>query len=71
MEEEINKLREENKLLKTLMSIDKRNLDYWVDVVEKAIEVVEEIKLHYQNNPTMIPSVKIDKLESILKGGID
>lgn len=71
MEEEIKKLREENKLLKTLMSIDKRNLDYWVDVVEKATDVVEEIKLHYQNNPTMIPSVKINKLENILKGIID
>lgn len=36
--------------------------------IEKAIEIVGEIKLHYQNNPTMIPSVKVDRLEKILKG---
>ena len=36
--------------------------------INKAVELIEEIKLHYQNYPTMIPSVKINKLEDLLKG---
>ena len=36
---------------------------------DEAIELVKEIKLHYQQHPTMIPSVKIDKLLSLLERG--
>lgn len=36
---------------------------------DEAIELVKEIKLHYQQHPAMIPSVKIDKLLSLLERG--
>ena len=35
--------------------------------IENATKLIEEIKLHYQQSPTMIPSVKINKLEDLLK----
>jgi hypothetical protein len=35
--------------------------------IENAIKLIEEIKLHYQQTPTMIPNVKINKLEDLLK----
>jgi hypothetical protein len=38
------------------------------DRISKAREVVKEIKLHYQQHPTMIPSVKIHRLDEILGG---
>lgn len=38
------------------------------DKIDKAKDVVKEIKLHYQQHPTMIPSVKIDRLDKILGG---
>ena len=37
------------------------------DKIENATKLIEEIKLHYQQYPTMIPSVKINKLEDLLK----
>lgn len=37
------------------------------DKIEKATKLIEEIKLHYQQSPTMIPNVKINKLEDLLK----
>ena len=36
--------------------------------IDDAKDVVKEIKLHYQQHPTMIPSVKIDRLDEILGG---
>lgn len=36
--------------------------------IDDAKDVVKEIKLHYQQPPTMIPSVKIHKLDEILGG---
>ena len=37
------------------------------DKIENATKLIEEIKLHYQQSPTMIPNVKINKLEDLLK----
>lgn len=37
------------------------------DKIENATKLIEEIKLHYQQSPTMIPNVKINKLEDYLK----
>lgn len=37
------------------------------DKIEEAIQLIQEIKLHYQQYPTMIPDVKINKLEDLLK----
>ena len=36
--------------------------------INKSYEMVQQLKLHYQQSPTMIPSVKIEKLEDLLKG---
>lgn len=58
----IIKTRDENKLLKQKVNQLETNRD-------EAIELVKEIKLHYQQHPTMIPSVKIDKLLSLLERG--
>lgn len=52
-EQIINTLQQENARLK--------------DKIENATKLIEEIKLHYQQSPTMIPSVKINKLEDLLK----
>lgn len=49
----INDLQQENARLK--------------DKIENATKLIEEIKLHYQKSPTMIPNVKINKLEDLLK----
>lgn len=38
------------------------------DKINEAKDVVKEIKLHYQQHPTMIPSVKINRLDEILGG---
>ena len=46
-------------------------IDYIKDLEQRindAKDVVKEIKLHYQQHPTMIPSVKIDRLDKILGG---
>lgn len=51
--EEFENLQQENARLK--------------DKIENATKLIEEIKLHYQQYPTMIPSVKINKLEDLLK----
>ena len=37
------------------------------DKIDNATKLIEEIKLHYQQSPTMIPNVKINKLEDLLK----
>ena len=37
------------------------------DKIENATKLIEEIKLHYQQSPTMIPNVKTNKLEDLLK----
>ena len=47
-----DKLQQENKQLK--------------EVIEEVREVVKELELHYQQHPTMIPSVKLNKLLQIL-----
>lgn len=39
------------------------------EVIKEARECVKQIKLHYQQSPTMIPSVKINKLDEILSKG--
>ena len=36
------------------------------EVIEEVREVVKELELHYQQHPTMIPSVKLNKLLQIL-----
>ena len=36
------------------------------EVIEEVREVAQELKLHYQQHPTMIPSVKLNKLLQIL-----
>ena len=44
------------------------------EVIEEVREVVKELELHYQQHPTMIPSVKLNKLLQILdkvKGGLN
>lgn len=48
----IEELQQENKQLK--------------EVIEEVREVAQELKLHYQQHPTMIPSVKLNKLLQIL-----
>lgn len=41
-------------------------LDLYKEVIEEVREVAQELKLHYQQHPTMIPSVKLNKLLQIL-----
>lgn len=62
LKEKIIKTFEENKQLQAKVNQLETNRD-------EAIELVKEIKLHYQQHPTMIPSVKIDKLLSLLERG--
>ena len=59
---EIMRLQRENKELQQKVNQLETNRD-------EVIELVKEIKLHYQQHPTMIPSVKIDKLLSLLERG--
>lgn len=58
---------EREDLIDEIINLQQEN-EQLQDRINKAVELVEEIKLHYQNHPTMIPSVKINKLEDLLKG---
>ena len=63
MEEEINTIKKENQMLKQLLKQDKDKIDYWVDIVEKALEFIREY------NKTTMDEIP-DALENILEGKI-
>lgn len=57
---EITSVEDWEKVTKSLIDLQQR--------INDAKDVVKEIKLHYQQHPTMIPSVEIDRLDEILGG---
>ena len=79
---DIQQLEQENKQLKervaylerscerkeeTILNLrHEQQLDKYKDVIEEVREVAQELKLHYQQHPTMIPSVKLNNLLQIL-----
>lgn len=54
-------------LLLFIHKLKSENVDL-LQRIDNAKDVVKEIKLHYQQHPTMIPSVKIHRLDEILGG---
>ena len=58
----------ENQIQQDTIKTQKLVIGNLSERITKSIDLVKKIKLHYQQSPTMIPSVEIDKLEEILKG---
>lgn len=66
---EIEHLQQENQELKIQVSSREEVANKYKEVIEEVREVAQQLQLHYQQQPTMIPNVKLNKLLQILDKG--
>lgn len=64
-----NKIKDTLTRIELLKSLQQENQQL-KEVIEEVREVAQELKLHYQQHPTMIPDVKLNKLLQILDKGV-
>lgn len=65
----VDKKLKEIQMLKIQVSSREEVANKYKEVIEEVREVAQQLQLHYQQQPTMIPNVKLNKLLQILDKG--